>query len=120
MNVFRRTQLVTALLPLLALPTLVQAESADPQMDACLQAFVTSNVEKNRPVSVRKLVPFDTAAYQHTGPQTIYISAQLKNSGTRVAQGTCVIDGEKIVLTLNGKPAQTIKLAQVAAAQSER
>lgn len=120
MNVFRRTQLVTALLPLLALPTLVQAETADPKMDACIQAFVNSNLEKDRPVTVRKRVSFDSAVDPHARQQTIFVSARIKNSGKRVAQGTCVINGDEIVLTTNGKPAQTTKLAQAPALESNR
>lgn len=120
MNFVRRTQLVTALLPLLALPTLVQAETSDPTMDACIQAFVNSNVEKDRPVTVRKLASFDSAVNPHARQQTIHISARFKDSGKRVAQGTCVVNGDEIVLTLNGKPAQTAKLAQAAATQSNR
>jgi hypothetical protein len=120
MNVFRRTQLVTALLPLLALPTLVQAESADPKMDACIEAFVNSNVDKDRTVTVRKLASFGTAVDPHARHQTIFISARTKHSGKRVAQGTCVIDGDEMVLTMNGKPTQTTKLAQAAAVKSNR
>lgn len=120
MNVFRRTQLVTALLPLLALPTLVQAESADPKMDACVQAFLNSNVEKNRPVTVRKLASFDTTMDALGRKETIFISARMKESGKRIAQGTCVISGDEIVLTMNGKPALTTKLAQAAAVESNR
>jgi hypothetical protein len=113
MNAFRRTQLVTALLPLLALPTLVQAESPDPKMDACIQAFLNSNVEKDRPVTVRKLASFGTAVDPQARQQTIFISARTKNGGKRVAQGTCVIDGDEMVLTMNGKPTQATKLAAV-------
>jgi hypothetical protein len=120
MNVFRRTQLVTALLPLLALPTLVQAESADPKMDACIQAFVNSNLEKDRPVTIRKHVSFDTNVDPHARQQTIFVSARVKDSGKRVATGTCVINGDELVLTMTGKPAQTTKLAQAAAVKSNR
>ena len=120
MNVFRRTQLVTALLPLLALPTLVQADSADPKMDACIQAFVNSSLEKDRPVTIRKLASFSNAADPNARQQTIHISARTKNSGKRVAHGTCVVNGDEIVLTLNGQPAQTTKVAQAAILETNR
>lgn len=121
MNVFRRTQLVTALLPLLAMPALVHAESADPKMDACIQAFVNANLEKDRPVIVRKITSFGIAVDPNAPQQTIHLNARLKDSGTRIAQATCVIDGDEMVLTTNGKPAQTTKVAQASAAvQSSR
>ena len=106
MNFVRRTQLVTALLPLLALPAMVQAETADPKMDACIQAFLNASVEKDRPVTVRKLASFDLGtADRRARQETIHISARYKNSGKSVAQGTCVSNGDEVVLTLDGKPA---------------
>ena len=121
MNVTRPARIVTALLPLFALPTLVQADARpDPKMDACIQAFVASNVEKDRPVSIRKLDAFETSLDPHARHQTIHLSARFKESGRKVAQATCVINGDDVVLTVQGKPALTTKLAQVQTAQSAR
>lgn len=121
MNTIRPTRLVTALLPLLALPMLVQADARpDPQMDACIQAFVASNVEKERPVSIRKFTAFENTLDLHARQQTIYLTARFKESGKKVAQATCLVNGDDVVLTVQGKPTLTTKLAQAQTVQSAR
>lgn len=121
MNVSRPARLVTVLLPLLAAPALVQADARpDPQMDACIQAFVASNVEKDHPVSVRRLASFDNPVGTQARSQTIHLSARYKQSGKRVAQATCVIAGDEVVLTMHGKPVLSTKLAQVEPTRSTR
>jgi hypothetical protein len=120
MNARRRTQVVTALLSMIALPMLAQAEAPDPKMDACIQAFVESNIGKDRQVTVRKIFSYDTALDANAREQKIFLKARTTGSGKLVAHGTCVVTGNEIVLTTNGKAAQTTKIAQAPAAQSSR
>jgi hypothetical protein len=120
MNAIRSAQIVTALLPLLALPTLVQAARPDPKMDACIKAFVASNIEKDRPVTIRRIASFDTPFYLGEREQTIRLNARTKDSGKRIATATCVINGDEIVLNMDGKPALTTKVAQAQTAKAAR
>lgn len=120
MNARRRTQVVTALLSMIALPMLAQAEAPDPKMDACIKVFVDSNLGKDRPVTVRKIFSYDTALDANAREQKIFLKARTSGDGKLVAHATCVITGKEIVLTSNGKAAQTTKIAQASAAESNR
>lgn len=118
MNATRSAQIIAALLPLVASPALVHAEPApDPKMEACIQAFLEASVEKDRPVTVRRLVDFDNSFNPSARQQTIHVSARLKGSGKRVATATCEIDGDRLVLTVDGKRPVMTKVAQADAAQ---
>lgn len=126
MNAARRItkSLVAALLPLIAVPMLTQvsiahADSApadtapaDTAMDACIQAFVASSLEKERPVTVRKVEPVAGPVAARAKESTIYLTAVTRHSGKRLAKATCVADNNGVVLTMNVKPAMTEALAQ--------
>jgi hypothetical protein len=109
---------ITALLPLIAVPMLTQASfahaDADAAMDACIQAFVASNLQKEQPVTVRKIESIDSPVAPRAKESTIYISARGRHSGKQVAKATCVADSKGVVLTMNVKPA-TATLAQTQA-----
>jgi len=105
MNAKRRTSFTTALLPLIALPLLVQshaAQAADPEMDACISAFVSTNLPKDQPVKIRRI---ETAAssIDLSSRSPILLTATSK-SGKQVASATCVVTGKAVVLTMEGKP----------------
>lgn len=116
----RSAKFAAALLPLLALPSLQAQAADDAQMDACIKAFIASNIEKDRPVSVVKLPYLGVATNGAPTEYTINLSARLKDSGKRIAKGTCAVKGDEVVLTVNGKPAQATKLAQAESVQATR
>lgn len=116
MNTAARTKtfLLAALLPCLAAPLASQADPlgtrSDVAMDACVKAFVSTNLEKERPFTVRK--------EESTSPTDMYsrayrirMTAVGKDTGKRVAQATCVVDREGVVLSMDGKPFATPALA---------
>ena len=116
-----RTTLATTLLPLLAAPLLMQAsavQAADPQLDACIQAFVSTNLEKDRPVKIRKFESFERPLISaNKGP--VLLTAHLRSSGKQLVKATCVADGKDIVLMVDGKPATKLAAAPVRQAKSE-
>lgn len=99
-----KTLSLAAAMLLLATPFTSQAHDYDAAMDACIKAFVSSNVPKGHPVTVRKE---DVAASPITIPArayTIELSAKLAESGKYLARGSCFVDRSGAVTALNGKP----------------
>lgn len=120
MNTTRRTSLPTALLSLVAMPLLVQttaAQAADPEMDACISAYLSSYVPKEQPVKVRRVETVDSPMFvQSSSPIHLTVTSK---SGKHNAKAVCVVTGKDVVLTLEGKPA-THHLAQADAKLSSR
>lgn len=118
MNTNRRTRivaaLVTALLPLSAVPTLAHADAA---MDACIKAFVNANLEKERPVKVRRVEMLNSPIYPRSSANTILLTARTKHGRQEIARATCVVEGDEVVLNTEGKPVTTIKVADAARAK---
>lgn len=106
--------LLVALLPLFAAVTQADTVGAhsDAAMDACINAFVSSSLEKERPYTVQKTdsaaSPLDLQARAYR----IALTATGKTSGKKVAKATCVVDRSGVVLSLNGKPYSSTALAQ--------
>jgi hypothetical protein len=108
MNTRTQSFLITALL--LTAPMLTQANS-DAAMDACVKAFVSTSLEKERPFSVRKEESVDSPIDQHSRAYRISLKAVGKHSGKQVAKATCVVDRSGVVLSMNGKSLATPTLA---------
>lgn len=106
--------LVAALLPLFAAVTQADTISAhsDAAMDACVNAFVSSSLEKERPYTVQKNESAASPLDQHARAYRIALTATGKTSGKKVAKATCVVDRSGVVLSLNGKPYSSTALAQ--------
>ena len=117
MNTIRnrtRNILIAALVPLFAAP-LAQAEVAhyDAAMDACISAFVSSSLEKERPYTVQKQESTTTPLDLQARAYRISLTATGKTSGRKVAKATCIVDRDGVVLSLNGKPYSSTAVAQV-------
>lgn len=119
MNAKRRTSLPIALLSLAAMPLLVQttaAQAADPEMDACINAYVSSYVPKEQPVKIRRIATVDSPLYvQRSSPIHLTVTSK---SGKQDTKAVCVVTGKDVVLTFEGKPAT--RLAQADATLSSR
>ena len=104
MNTVSRTKtlLLSALLPLIAAPALSHAaKPVDASLDACVKAFVSANIDKDRSYS---LVTRDTTTFNpHATRHVVSLKATGKTSGKQIAKATCVVDGNGITLTANGK-----------------
>jgi hypothetical protein len=99
--------LLVALTALVAAPLLSQADAAtasdpDAAMDACVQAFVSASLEKQRSYTVetRDAIPLS----QLPSTYRIQLTAKGKQSGKQLARATCIVNPSGVVLTLNGKP----------------
>lgn len=113
MNTRTRNFLMTAVL--LTAPLLGHAETdaaPDITMDACVKAFVSTSLEKERPFTVRTkdVVSGPFARQSHT--YRISLKAVGKDSGRQVAKATCIVDRSGAVLSMNGKPVAAPVLAQ--------
>jgi hypothetical protein len=108
-----------ALLPLLAVPALSHAD-ADQAFDACIKAFITTRLEKDRPVTVKREDSVSSPIETLSRTQKITLTAVGKESGKRFAKATCVADRNGTVLSLNGKSFATPALALADAQASTR
>jgi len=111
-----RKSLLVALLPVFAAPLAAQADvvgaHSDAAMDACINAFVSTSIEKERPYTVHKNESAASPLDQHARAYRIALTATGKTSGKKVAKATCVVDRSGVVLSLNGKPYSSNKVAQ--------
>lgn len=106
-------KLTTALLPLIPLPLLLQigaAGAADQVMDACIDAFVSSNLRDDQPRTVSRVNSPD--APLGSWQDRIVLVATNKANGRTLARAICVVSGNQVVLTMEGRPA-TRHLAQL-------
>jgi hypothetical protein len=106
--------LCVALLPLFAAATQADTVGAhsDAAMDACINAFVSSSLEKERPYTVQKTESAASPLDLQARAYRIALTATGKTSGKKVAKATCVVDRSGVVLSLNGKPYSSTALAQ--------
>ena len=108
-----RNVLIAALMPLFAAPLASHADVADPAMDACVNAFVASSLEKERPYTVQTQDSVTTPLDLQARAYRISLTATGKHSGKKVAKATCVVDRDGVVLSLNGKPYSATAVAQI-------
>lgn len=69
---------------------------ADSAMNACIDAFVSEHVPKDRSLIIRKYRSNTT--YGTARAERIQLSAKGARSGTQIATATCVVDGSTIAL----------------------
>lgn len=98
-----RALVVTSLL--VATPFVSQAGEQD-AMNACVKAFVTTSLEKERPYTVKTEDAAPSQITQSARAYRISLKAVGKETGTKVAKAECVVDRSGVVLSLNGKPYQ--------------
>lgn len=90
-TVFAASVAITTLALTLATPS-----RADSAMDACIDAFVSEHVPKDRTVKVRKYRSTGSFAAARTG--RILLSAKGAKSGTMIASASCSVDGSTVSL----------------------
>ncbi|HMN46159.1 MAG TPA: hypothetical protein PKE27_16390 [Povalibacter sp.] len=116
MNAASRTRALVVSALLLATPALSHA-SQDVPVNACVKAFVSTSLEKERPFTVQTeesvATPLDHAARAFR----ISLKATGKHSGKQVAKATCVVDRNGVVLALNGKPYTDVGQEQILSAR---
>ena len=106
MNTVSRTKtlMITALMPLVAAPTLSHAEAvsrADASLNACVKAFVSTKFAKERRYEVvtTNASDFDP----HASSYRISLAATGKQTGKKLARATCTVDRTGVYLSTNGK-----------------
>jgi len=73
-------------------------------MDACVKAFVSTAVPKDRQIALRTESPTSSSLLPRTRPYSIVLTATTRDSGKRLATATCRTDSKGVVVALNGKP----------------
>ncbi len=116
MNAVSRTRTLVISALLLATPVLSHA-SQEAAMNACVKAFVSSNLEKERPFTVRTEEASATPLDQHVRAYRVALKATGKHTGKQVAKATCVVDRSGVVLALNGKPYAGVGQEQILSAR---
>lgn len=95
-----RALVVTSLL--IAAPVASHAGEQD-AMNACVKAFVTTSLEKERPYTVKTEDAAPSTITQSARNYRISLKATGKHSGAKVAKAECIVDRDGVVLSLNGK-----------------
>jgi hypothetical protein len=102
-----RAVLASLLLSVLAAPAVSSANSTN-AMDACVQAFLSSEVAKDRKVVVDKQSESVPRPLALSGLYKIQVVATGRESGKEVARIVCHADGKGTVVALNGKPTSAV------------
>jgi hypothetical protein len=102
-----RVALASLLLPLLAAPAVSLADSTD-AMDACVRAFLASEVAKDRKVVVEKDFESVPRPLALSGLYKIEVVATGRESGKQVARIVCQADTKGTIVALNGKPTSAV------------
>jgi hypothetical protein len=111
--------------PLCLSATLSVADStpaaATTAMDACLKAFISTAVPKDRQVALRTETRGVTMM-PRTRPYSIALTATSRNSGKQLAAATCRTDRNGTVIALNAKavPSLTAPDAKAGLAAEEK
>lgn len=116
MNAVARTRALVISALLLSTPALSHA-SQEAALNACVKAFVSSSLEKDRPFTVQTRESAETPLDQQVRAYRIAVKATGKHSGKQVAKGTCVVDRNGVVLALNGKPYAGVGQEQILSAR---
>jgi hypothetical protein len=107
MNKLSKSLSIAAATVLLAAPFTSHAGADDVAMDACINAFVSANLPKEQPVTVRKEEVAASPISIHARAYKIVVSATGVESGKRLARGTCIVNRSGEVIALDGKPLLT-------------
>lgn len=104
----RATRLaLVAMLPLVAAPLVSFADSSA-AMDACVQAFLTSDVAKDRKVTVQKDTGSLLRPLALSGLYRIEVVARGRHSGEQIARIVCHADAKGAIIALNGRPTSAV------------
>lgn len=94
---------IAALLPVLAAPVASQANSGA-AMDACVQAFLTTDVAKDRNVVVQKDAQSLVGPISMSGLYKIEVVARGRQSGKQIGRVVCHANSSGQIVALNGRP----------------
>lgn len=115
-----RPILAVATFVLFGCPLASRADAVAQAMDACVQAFVATNLPKEQPVIVDKdnlaRVPLDA----QTRTYRIVLIATGKTSGRQIAKSVCVANRSGAVIALNGRRPPQLAQATIATNESAR
>jgi hypothetical protein len=110
----RATRLaLIAMLPIAAAPLVSFADSTN-AMNACVQAFLASDVAKDRKVTVQKETDSVPRPLALSGLYRIEVVAKGRHSGQQVARIVCEADKKGNIVALNGRPTSAPAVASVA------
>jgi hypothetical protein len=102
-----RSFIIAAGTVMLTAPLASQADNSDAAMDSCIKAFVSANLPKQQPITVRKDDGVASPISIHARAYKIVVTAKGLESGKYLARGTCIVDRSGSVIALNGKPLTT-------------
>ena len=77
--------------------------AATAAMDACIKAFISTSVPKDRQVALRTETVGVTVLPRSNRPYSIALTATSRNSGKQLAAATCRTDRNGTVIALSGK-----------------
>ena len=104
----RATRLaLIAMLPIVACPLVSSADSTA-AIDACVQSFLTSDVAKDRKVTVRKETQSVPRPLALSGLYRVEVVAKGRESGQQLARIVCHADSKGTIVALNGRPISTV------------
>jgi hypothetical protein len=103
----KRLVLAAALLPVLAAPAVAHADEAK-AMNACVQAFLDSDLAKDRKVTVIKNADSVVRPLTLSGLYTIEVVAKGRQSGKRLARIVCHADNAGTIVAVNGRPSTSV------------
>jgi len=102
MKVAKRLALV-ALMPVLAAPVLGHADEKS-AMDACVKAFLDSDLAKDRKVTVQTYNDAVPRPLPLSGLYKIEVVAKGRESGRQIARVVCHADDNGQIVAVNGRP----------------
>jgi hypothetical protein len=97
----------------LAAPVSSFAGANDAALDACVQTFLSSDLAKDRKVTVRKLDEAVPRPIALSGLYKVEVIATGRETGKRLARVVCHADSKGTIVAVNGHP--TSAVASVAA-----
>jgi hypothetical protein len=118
MNVRTRAKRIAliALLPVLAAPLLGHADEKS-AMDACIKTFLTSDLAKDRKVTVQTNADSVPRPITLSGLYRIEVVARGRESGKQLARVVCHADNSGAIVALNGRPTSALAPAVFASSR---
>jgi hypothetical protein len=102
-----RIAVASLMLSILAAPAVSLADPTN-AMDACVQAFLSSEVAKDRKVTVEKEFESVPRPLALSGLYKIQVVATGRESGKEMARIVCHADDKGTIVALNGKPTRSV------------
>lgn len=109
------SRLAIAALVLAAPVSSFAGQSSAAAMDACLQTFLTSDLAKDRKVTVEKNLDTTPRPLALTSSYKIEVVVKGRESGKQLARVVCHADSKGTIVAVNGNP--TSAIATVASAR---